>query len=41
MLLMKNGKLSSGKRTKHIDIRYLCEGSFRLRGHQEFPLCNR
>jgi len=23
MLLMKNAKLSSGKRTKHIDIRYL------------------
>ncbi len=22
MLLMKNGKLSSGKRTKHLDIRY-------------------
>jgi hypothetical protein len=22
MLLMKNGELSSGKRTKHIDIRY-------------------
>jgi hypothetical protein len=22
MLLMKNGRLSSGKRTKHLDIRY-------------------
>jgi len=22
MLLMKNGKLSSGKRTKHLDVRY-------------------
>ena len=25
MLLMKNGRLSSGKRTKHLDVRYFYE----------------
>jgi hypothetical protein len=40
MLLMKNGRLSSGKRTKHLDIRYFYVKDLLNRGIIKIEHCN-
>jgi hypothetical protein len=40
MLLMKDGRLSSGKRTKHLDIRYFNMQDLINRGIVEIEHCN-
>jgi hypothetical protein len=39
MLLMKNGRLSSGKRTKHLDIRYFFAKDLMERGIVKIEHC--
>jgi hypothetical protein len=40
MLLMKKGRLSSGKRTNHLDIRYFYVQVFINRGIDKIEHCN-